>query len=102
VGVFPTDLGTDEEIGQRIGMILGPMLATGMGSVSLGDLITSCVQLMKDFGGTPPQELMLVGKQLLYIERYTARLAPDYSVVTDPYLVRNVFPEAAAAAGAEE
>lgn len=96
LGVFPADMGTDEEIGQCIGMILEPMLDAGMGSVSLGDLIASCVQLMKDFGGTPPQELMLVGKQLLYIERYTARLAPAYAVITDPFLVHNVFPEAAA------
>jgi hypothetical protein len=78
------------------------MLDAGMGAVSLGDLIMSCVQLMKDFGGTPPQELMLVGKQLLYIERYTAHLAPGYAVITDPYLVRNVFPDAAAELGARE
>ena len=96
VGVFPEGMGTDEEIGQRIGMILEPMLDAGMGSVSLGDLITSSVGLMKDFGGTPPQELMLVGKQLLYIERYTKELAPDYAVITDPFLVSNVFPDAAA------
>jgi len=96
VGVFPEGMGTDEEIGERIGMILEPMLDAGMGSVSLGDLITSSVGLMKDFGGTPPQELMLVGKQLLYIERYTKELAPDYAVITDPFLVSNVFPEAAA------
>ncbi len=96
VGVFPEGMGTDEEIGERIGMILEPMLDAGMGSVSLGDLITSSVSLMKDFGGTPPQELMLVGKQLLYIERYTKELAPDYAVITDPFLVSNVFPDAAA------
>jgi predicted unusual protein kinase regulating ubiquinone biosynthesis (AarF/ABC1/UbiB family) len=83
-------------------MILVPLLDQGMGSVRLGELIASCVQLMKDFGGTPPQELMLVGKQLLYIERYTAHLAPGYAVITDPYLVRNVFPDAAAELGARE
>lgn len=102
VGVFPADMGTDDEIGERIAVILGPMLDAGMGAVSLGDLIMSCVQLMKDFGGTPPQELMLVGKQLLYIERYTAHLAPGYAVITDPYLVRNVFPDAAAELDARE
>lgn len=95
IGVFPEDMGTDEEIGFRLGLILGPLLDGGMGSVSLGDLITSSVSLMKDYGGTPPQELMLVGKQLLYIERYTKVLAPDYAVIKDPFLVRNVFPEAA-------
>jgi len=95
VGVFPPDMGTDEEIGARIGMILEPLLDAGMGSVRLGDLITSSVVLMKEFGGTPPQELMLVAKQLLYIERYTRELAPEYAVITDPFLVSNVFPEAA-------
>lgn len=96
VGVFPPDMGTDAEIGDRIGMILEPLLGSAIGSVSLGDLITSSVTLMRQFGGTPPQELMLVGKQLLYIERYTRELAPDYAVVTDPFLVCNVFPDAAA------
>ncbi len=95
VGVFPADMGTDEEIGERIGMLLGPLLDAGMGSVNLGDLISSSVVLMKEYGGTPPQEMMLVGKQLLYIERYTRELAPDYAVIKDPFLVRNIFPEAA-------
>lgn len=100
VGVFPADMGTDEEIGARIGMMLGPMLDSGMGALSLGDLIASSVSLMKDYGGTPPREMMLVAKQLLYIERYTKTLAPDYAVINDPFLVRNVFPDAAA--GAED
>ncbi|MEX0767457.1 MAG: AarF/UbiB family protein [Microthrixaceae bacterium] len=95
VGVFPPDMGTEEEIGESIGNVLSPLLDAGLASVSLGDLITSSVGLMKEFGGTPPQELMLVGKQLLYIERYTKELAPDYSMITDPFLLSNVFPEAA-------
>jgi len=43
---------------------------------------------------------MLVAKQLLYIERYVRELAPDYAVITDPFLVRNVFPEEAKALAA--
>ncbi len=95
VGVFPEGFGTDEEIGAAIGMIIEPMLVSGMASVNLGELITSSVSLMKEFGGIPPQELMLVGKQLLYIERYTRELAPDYAIITDPFIVKNIFPEAA-------
>ena len=95
VGVFPPDMGTDEEIGERLGLVLGSLLDGGLGSISLGEMITSSVELMKDYGGTPPQELMLVGKQLLYIERYTRVLAPDYAVIQDPYLISNVFPDAA-------
>ena len=39
---------------------------------------------------------MLIAKQLLYIERYTKGLAPDYQLVRDPFIVKNIFPEAAA------
>src|SRR6478735_4282844 len=95
VGVFPPDMGTDEEIGARIGLVLGTVLDGGFGDMALGDMITSSVELMNDYGGTPPRELMLVGKQLLYIERYTKVLAPDYAVIQDPWLVKNVFPETA-------
>ncbi|MCB1257431.1 MAG: AarF/ABC1/UbiB kinase family protein [Microthrixaceae bacterium] len=102
VGVFPPELGTDEEIGAAMAMIVEPMLVMGMASVNLGELITSSVTLMKDFGGTPPQELMLVGKQLLYIERYVRELAPDYAIITDPFIVKNIFPEAAKELAAKE
>ena len=95
LGVFPPDIGTDEEIGARIGMILVPLLNSGIGSVNLGELIAQSVVLMKQYGGSAPRELMLVAKQLLYIERYVRELAPNYEVITDPFLVRNVFPDAA-------
>jgi len=101
VGVFPPDAGTDEEIGQRMSMLIGPLLQAGIGAVSLGDLITSAVELMKAYGGTAPREMMLIGKQLLYIERYTRVLAPSYSIIDDPFIVKNVFPEAAAKKAAD-
>ena len=36
--------------------------------------------------------MVLISKQLLYIDRYTKRLAPDYSLTSDPYVVQNIFP----------
>jgi predicted unusual protein kinase regulating ubiquinone biosynthesis (AarF/ABC1/UbiB family) len=95
VGVFPPDIGTDEEIGERMGAMFTPMLAAGFSSLSLGDLIVSAVELMKAYGGTAPQEMMLIGKQLLYIERYTKVLAPDYSIIDDLFIVQNIFPDEA-------
>ena len=97
VGVFPPGVGTDEEIGQQLGMILGPMLTGGMGSLNLGELITQSIELMKAYDATSPQELVLLAKQLLYIERYTKGLAPDYQLVGDAFIVKNIFPEEAAA-----
>lgn len=101
VGVFPPDVGTDEELGANLGMILGPMLQAGMGALNLGDLINQSLELMKAYQGTSPQELVLIAKQLLYIERYTKGLAADYSLVNDPFLVKNIFPDEAVAKAAE-
>jgi predicted unusual protein kinase regulating ubiquinone biosynthesis (AarF/ABC1/UbiB family) len=101
VGVFPQDMGTDDEIAERMAMVFTPMITSGFASISLGDMITASVDLMKSYGATAPQELMLVGKQLLYIERYTRVLAPDYAIITDPFVVKNVFPEEAKARAEE-
>ncbi len=97
VGVFPPDVGTDEEIGLRLGMILGPMLTSGMGSLNISDLVVQSIELMKAYDAAAPQELMLIAKQLLYIERYTKTLAPDYVLTGDPFVVKNIFPAEAAA-----
>jgi predicted unusual protein kinase regulating ubiquinone biosynthesis (AarF/ABC1/UbiB family) len=97
VGVFPPDLGTDEEIGARLGMILTPLLSGGMQALNVSDLVMQSVELMKAYDATAPQELMLVAKQLLYIERYTKVLAPDYVLTGDPFIVKNIFPVEAAA-----
>lgn len=101
VGVFPEGVGSDEELGARLGAILGPMLTGGMGALNLGDLITQSLELMKAYDATSPQELVLLAKQLLYIERYTKGLAPGYQLVGDAFIVKNIFPEEAAAKMAE-
>ncbi|HEY9557468.1 MAG TPA: AarF/UbiB family protein [Acidimicrobiales bacterium] len=101
VGVFPEGVGTDEEIGAQLGAILGPMLTGGMASLNLGDLITQSMELMKAYDATSPQELVLLAKQLLYIERYTKGLAPDYQLVGDAFIVKNIFPEEAAKKAAD-
>ena len=101
VGVFPDGIGTDEEIAQRMAMVFTPMITGGFAKINLGEMITASVDLMKAYGATAPQELMLVGKQLLYIERYTRVLAPEYAIIMDPFVVKNIFPEEAAARAKE-
>lgn len=100
-GVFPPDIGTDQEIAQRMQVVFGAAITGGFGAINLGELITQSVEMMKAFGGQSPQELVLVGKQLLYVERYAKALAPTYSMIQDPFIVKNIFPEAAAARAAQ-
>lgn len=100
VGVMPTDV--DPEVaGPAIAMVLEPMLSQTIGAVSLGETLKSNMELAEQFGARLPRELMLVAKQLLYFERYATKLAPDYVMARDLYLIRNVFPDDVAAACAE-
>lgn len=101
VGVFPADVGSDEELGMRLQMILGPMLEAGIGGMNLGEMLKMSIDLMDNYGAKGPRELVLIAKQLAYMERYAKGMAPDYQIIQDLYLIKNVFPEAAAAKAAE-
>jgi predicted unusual protein kinase regulating ubiquinone biosynthesis (AarF/ABC1/UbiB family) len=100
VGVFPPGVGTDEEIGAFLNAMLGPILQAGYGAIDIGQLVSQSLELLKAFKATVPRELVLIAKQLLYIDRYARHLAPDYTVTSDPLIVKNIFPEAAAAKAA--
>lgn len=101
VGVFPDDAGTDEELGMRLSMILGPMLQAGIGGMNLGEMLKMSIDLMDSYGAKGPRELVLVAKQLAYMERYAKGMAPDYRIIQDLYLIKNIFPEAVATRAAE-
>jgi len=100
LGIIDDGMGTDEEVGMRIQMVVAPMLGT-TSSMSLGDFIVSSLEMMKQYGMTAPKELVLFSKQMLYMERYTKGLAPDWQIATDVFLVKNIFPEEAAKKAAE-
>jgi hypothetical protein len=45
--------------------------------------------------------MVLFSKQLLYMERYIKGLAPNWQLSSDPFLVKNIFPEEAAKRAAD-
>jgi len=57
--------------------------------------------MAEQYGAKAPAEMVLFGKQVLYMERYLKGLAPGYAMLRDPYLVKNIFPEAARKKAAE-
>lgn len=101
VGVFPDDVGTDEELGMRLSMILGPMLEAGIGGMNLGEMLKMSIDLMDSYGAKGPRELVLIAKQLAYMERYAKGMAPDYRIIQDLYLIKNIFPDEVLAKAAE-
>jgi predicted unusual protein kinase regulating ubiquinone biosynthesis (AarF/ABC1/UbiB family) len=101
VGAIPAEMGSDEELGAFLSMVLGPMLADGFGSIDVAALVAQSLEMLKTYKASIPQELALIAKQLLYIDKFTKFLAPDYSVTADPYIVQNIFPEEARRKAAE-
>ena len=93
VGVLPEDVGDDESVGLVIKATMDPMLDRSIGETSIGELMKQNITLAEQFGAKAPRELVLTSKQLLYFERYSKELAPDYNMARDLYLIKNVFPE---------
>jgi predicted unusual protein kinase regulating ubiquinone biosynthesis (AarF/ABC1/UbiB family) len=93
VGVLPEDVGADEEVGARLQMVMEPMFSLAAGSVDLGAVMKQQIDLAESMGAQAPQELMLVSKQVFYFERYVKGLAPDYQMMSDLYLTKNIIPE---------
>ena len=93
VGVLSEDVGPDDEVGARLQMVMEPMFLQAAGSVDLGAVMKQQIDLAESMGAQAPQELMLVSKQVFYFERYVKGLAPDYQMMSDLYLTKNVIPE---------
>jgi predicted unusual protein kinase regulating ubiquinone biosynthesis (AarF/ABC1/UbiB family) len=93
VGVLSEDVGADEEVGARLQLVMQPMLEMSAASVDLSAVFKQQIDLAESMGAKAPQELMLVSKLVFYFERYVKGLAPDYLMMHDLYLTKNVIPE---------
>jgi len=101
VGAIPAEFSDDTQLSMFLTNVLGTMLADGFGGVDIGALVTESVKMLKTYNASVPRELVLIAKQLLYIDRYTKHLAADYSITSDPFIIKNVFPEEAAKKAAD-
>lgn len=92
LGVLAPMPGSEEAMSSAIEAIVTPMVDSTITSVALGDLLQLVLTSLSQFGATAPVELVLVAKQVLYVERYMARLAPDWQLARDRALVTNIHP----------
>ncbi|WAC58107.1 AarF/UbiB family protein [Gordonia sp. SL306] len=60
-----------------------PLSSTDLGSMSYGDLGRQLAAVAKAHDARLPRELVLVGKQLLYVEKYMKLLAPRWKAMSD-------------------
>ncbi|TSD95114.1 AarF/ABC1/UbiB kinase family protein [Skermania sp. ID1734] len=67
-----------------------PLRRTQLGKVSYTQLGKQLADLAKAYDAKLPRELVLVGKQLLYVERYMKLLAPRWRALNDREVVNYV------------
>ncbi|MEZ5238775.1 MAG: AarF/UbiB family protein [Microthrixaceae bacterium] len=97
LGIIRGDLGDDEQLGAMLAMVFEPIMASRMEELQFADLFQQSLQLSEQMGDiSAPEELNLLGKQFLYFERYVKGIAPDYLLVRDPFVIKNLFPAEAA------
>ena len=63
--------------------VAAPLSTTEMGSMSYTDLGRQLAAVAKAHDARLPRELVLVGKQLLYVEKYMKLLAPRWKAISD-------------------
>jgi predicted unusual protein kinase regulating ubiquinone biosynthesis (AarF/ABC1/UbiB family) len=101
IGILSDEVGDDDEVAARLKLLLDPMFDMKLGDVSLASIMKQQLDLQQEYGARAARELVLVTKQLMYFERYAKRLAPDYNMARDVYLVKNVFPDEVAKVAAD-
>ena len=63
-----------------------PLTMTSLGDMSYADIGRQLSTLADAYDVKLPRELVLIGKQFLYVERYMKLLAPKWQMMTDPQL----------------
>ncbi|WP_408610011.1 ABC1 kinase family protein [Gordonia insulae] len=68
---------------EDIRKVTSPLSTTDLGSMSYTDLGRQLAAVAKAHDARLPRELVLVGKQLLYVEKYMKLLAPRWKAMSD-------------------
>ena len=63
-----------------------PLTMTSLGDMSYADIGKQLSTLADAYDVKLPRELVLIGKQFLYVERYMKLLAPSWQMMSDPQL----------------
>ncbi|WP_298442437.1 AarF/UbiB family protein, partial [Gordonia sp. (in: high G+C Gram-positive bacteria)] len=75
--------GSTAKGGEDLKKVTVPLSTTEMGSMSYTDLGRQLAAVAKAHDARLPRELVLVGKQLLYVEKYMKLLAPRWKAISD-------------------
>lgn len=76
-----------KDAADHIRSVAAPLASSNLGVLSYAQFGRQIAEVAKRYQAKLPRELVLVGKQLLYVERYMKLLAPQWKPLEDPAVV---------------
>ena len=76
----------EPEAAKDLEAFAAPLTLTSLGDMSYADIGRQLSTLADAYDVKLPRELVLIGKQFLYVERYMKLLAPKWQMMSDPEL----------------
>src|SRR5271168_235391 len=76
----------EAEAAKDLGNFATPLTMQTLGELSYADIGKQLSTLADAYDVKLPRELVLIGKQFLYVERYMKLLAPSWQMMSDPQL----------------
>jgi len=79
---------TDEDrAAAAISRLVTPWLSKPIAEIDYLEIFSQAVRMAAPKGVQLPRSLVLLGKQVLYFERYAVLVAPDYDILADTWLI---------------
>ena len=89
---------TDEaRAAAAIERLVTPWLSRPISEIDYLEIFSQAVRMAAPKGVQLPRSLVLLGKQVLYFERYAVLVAPDYDILSDRWLIEFMIDEPPAA-----
>ena len=85
---------TDEaRAAAAIQRLVEPWLTKPISEIDYQEIFAQAVRMAAPKGVQLPRSLVLLGKQVLYFERYAVLVAPDYDILSDTWLIEFMIPD---------
>lgn len=89
-GIYQMSPGSREEqleqASLELARMLEPILAKPLSEMSLGGILVEFINIGALYDLRMPHELVMLVKQLLYVERYIKLMAPEWVMMSDPLM----------------
>ncbi|MGH3629308.1 MAG: ABC1 kinase family protein, partial [Sciscionella sp.] len=87
LGVISQPIHNWADAASELGTLIEPLRTARLSDIDYGEVLGRVVHIAARYHVRLPREFVLVVKQLLYFERYSKQLAPDFRILNDPTIL---------------